>query len=221
MEEGRGVVRLEVVHVHPPLERAAHRVQHEKARPNGLEACEAVDHLQLHRVVALVGVSHAAYERGERLVGRGEVHDVGAHTAHRVRLLDLHLVVADEHIAASRGRLVGVGLREERLRLEGLARRALALEQRAEPDEGGDLVRLLRRLEQQDAAVLALHAEGGEPLPAVHVEGPHGNPPQPADAGEEAGHRLDAVERPHDIPTRLVEHARVLLRRENRGCSEV
>ena len=62
-------------------------------------------------------------------------------------------------------------------------------QERAEADEGRHLVGLLRGLEEGDAAVLVLHAEGGHALPAVDVEGPHGNAPLAADAGQEGGLR--------------------------------
>eukprot|EP00964_Phaeocystis_antarctica_P019948 scaffold11018_cov64-Phaeocystis_antarctica.AAC.5 len=189
VEEGLRVVLDEVEHLHPALEGAPHggHLQHADARR--LELGEAVDDLELDVVVALVCVGHAADHRREHLVDRGDVERVGADAGGGVDLLDLHLVVAHHHLAVGRGLRVGVARRHEGLRLEARARGARALEERAEADEGRHLVGLLRGLEEGDAAVLVLHAEGGHALPAVDVEGPHGNAPLAADAGQEGGLR--------------------------------
>mmetsp|Transcript_15715 Transcript_15715/g.48861 ORF Transcript_15715/g.48861 Transcript_15715/m.48861 type:complete len:214 (+) Transcript_15715:1384-2025(+) len=192
VEEGAGELVVVVVHVHPPLHRPAHRLQRAHRHAERLELGKTVDHLELDRRIRAVRERDAADERGEVLVGHGEIEHVRLQPRRLVHLLNLHLVGADEHVAARR---VGRGHEGLRREVDAVAR---ALDHRAEGDGRRDLVGLLRRLKHQDPAVLVLDAEGRDALTAVHVEGPHGQAPQAADAGQEGGHRALPVEGAHD-----------------------
>ena len=59
VEEWRGVVGVEVVDVHPTLERTAHRVEHSGRRARRLELRQTVDDLQVDRRIARVCVRDA------------------------------------------------------------------------------------------------------------------------------------------------------------------